>query len=81
MARTMLGEWAEVLGGVNLQHAKATFRQTHQGLIAFFVFKRRFGVWKGGTYPASKFKVWRALELMGSDIFGPFRCRHLGEDP
>jgi len=49
MARTMLGEWAEVLGGVNLQHAKATFRQTHQGLIAFFVFKRRFGVWKVPT--------------------------------
>jgi hypothetical protein len=34
-----------------------------------------------GPDPASNFKVWRVLEMMGREIFGPFPCRHLGEDP
>ena len=26
-------------------------------------------------YPPSKFKVWKALEMIGGDIFRPFRCQ------
>ena len=83
-AGTMLKRLQEAgtkAGCRELAHAKARFHQTDHGKTAFFVCMWRFGVWKGGPDPPFRFKVWRALELMGHVVFGPFLDRHLGEDP